>query len=57
MSNDTFEGMQERAIFTQRVVAILRQRFPGSTLNEEGTLRDLCDAAFDIVQEDKKSAP
>lgn len=55
--NETLEDVQARAIFTQRVVRLLRQRFPGSTLNDNGTLRDLCDAAFDIIQEDKKSTP
>lgn len=30
---------------------LLRQKFPGSTLKEDGTLRDLCDAAFDVMKE------
>ena len=50
---DTLEDLQSREIFAQRIIRLLRQRFPGrGNLEENGTLRDLCDAAYDIIQED-----
>ncbi len=51
--NDTLEDLQSREVFTQRVVRLLRKRFPGKgNLEENGTLRDLCDAAYDIAKDD-----
>ena len=46
------QDIRARAIFMERILEKLRARFPRDKIRTEGTLRDLCDAAYDVAHEE-----
>lgn len=45
------EDIKQRAIYMEMVIRRLNERFPGDRA-DDATIRDLCDAAYDVAHAD-----